>query len=272
MKCASCGDSRSGSDGEVRRISKTDLSRGLLSKLTQYDNALPGTGNGIFDAKYTIDNLNRVTGVEEGNWDGSDIDVTTRHETWGLTQTGNWNAQSWDANGDGDTTDVGDMTLGTQAYNEANEWTSRQVSVGTGSAYATTTYTPAYDGNGGMTNDGKTYKYEYDAFGRMRKVRNRTNDALVSEYKYNALGYRIRWTYDTDADGDVDASDQTYNLTYNERWQQVAVFRGTDANPKERYVHHAGGGAGLDGQGGSLTLKGRECVGLRICARRLRDS
>jgi RHS repeat-associated protein len=79
------------------------------------------------------------------------------------------------------------------------------------------------------------------------------SSALVSEYKYNALGYRIRWTYDTDADGDVDASDQTYNLTYNERWQQVAVFRGTDSSPKERYVHHA---AGLDGRGGSSYIDG----------------
>ncbi len=61
------------------------------------------------------------------------------------------------------------------------------------------------------------------------------------------------WTYDTDTDNDVDGSDQTYTLAYNERWQQVAVFRGTDANPKERYVHHA---AGLDGRGGSRSING----------------
>jgi hypothetical protein len=39
-------------------------------------------------------------------------------------------------------------------------------------------------------------------------------------------------------------SDPWYHLTYNERWQHVASFRDTDADPKERYVHNAAGLAG----------------------------
>jgi hypothetical protein len=47
--------------------------------------------------------------------------------------------------------------------------------------------TLAYDAAGNLTDDGKDYKYVYDAFGRLRKVNNQS-DVLVAEYTYNGLG------------------------------------------------------------------------------------
>jgi hypothetical protein len=53
--------------------------------------------------------------------------------------------------------------------------------------------------------DGRHYTYDVDAWGRVRKVNNRlTPFALVAEYTYNGLGYRIGWTYDADVDGAAD--------------------------------------------------------------------
>ncbi len=59
-----------------------------------------------------------------------------------------------------------------------------------------------------MTDDGKDYKYVYDAFGRLVAVKNQSN-ALVAEYTYNGLGYRTGWHYDVDGDLSVEANTQT---------------------------------------------------------------
>ena len=40
-----------------------------------------------------------------------------------------------------------------------------------------------------MTDDGKEYEYIYDAFGRLRKVKNTSTQTLVSEYWYNGPLY-----------------------------------------------------------------------------------
>ena len=57
-----------------------------------------------------------------------------------------------------------------------------------------------------------------------RKVKNRSTNALVEEYTYNGLGYRISFQADSDADGDVDGSDLVYSFAYDERWRIVATF------------------------------------------------
>ena len=82
-----------------------------------------------------------------------------------------------------------------------------------------------------MTDDGKEYEYVYDAFGRLRKIKNTSNQALVSEYWYNGLGHRITWHADTTRsgggapDGSVNTDDPKVHFVYNERWQQVAAYR-----------------------------------------------
>ncbi len=85
---------------------------------------------------------------------------------------------------------------------------------------------------------------------------------MVSEYRYNALGYRIAWHYDVTSasspfgpDGSVNDTDPWYFFAYNERWQKWGVIRGTsssgaitlDANPKEIFVHHKAGAGGFGG-------------------------
>ena len=76
-------------------------------------------------------------------------------------------------------------------------------------------------------------------FGRLRQVKNTSSSALVAEYRYNGLDFRIGWHYDTDTDGDVDSNDPWYSFAYDEAWRQVATFRGSDAGPKEVFIYHA---------------------------------
>src|SRR6185436_19486423 len=92
-------------------------------------------------------------------------------------------------------------------------------------------YTLTYDGAGNMTDDGQSYEYEWDAFYRLRKVKNTSNQALIAEYTYNGLGYRLGVHQDTDTDGDVDSSDKWYYSAYDERWRAVATFRESDTSP-----------------------------------------
>jgi RHS repeat-associated protein len=170
----------------------------------------------------------------------------TRDEQWTLSQTGNWHSRLLDLNGDGDGLDANEFTdAGT--FNTANELTQRSLTGG-----VTATYTTTHDAVGNLTNlpggDGKDYRYEYDAFGRLIRVRNRSTEALVAEYTSNGLGFRTSWKYDADASGTVDGSDPVYWFTHDERWRIVATYRGSDTDPREVFVWHS---AGMDGGGGS---------------------
>ncbi|MBK9189664.1 MAG: hypothetical protein IPM33_11990 [Phycisphaerales bacterium] len=131
-------------------------------------------------------------------------------------------------------------------FSLANELTTRDIN-----ADSTIDYTLAYDKAGHQTDDGKTYTYVYDAFGRLRQIKHRTTNALISEHTYNALGFRVGWHYDANADAGVDADDPWYWFAYDDQWRIVATFRAEDADPKEVFVHHA---AGLGGVG-----KGTRC-------------
>jgi RHS repeat-associated protein len=48
-------------------------------------------------------------------------------------------------------------------------------------------------------------------------------------------------------DGLVNSDDPWYYTCYTPNWQDVATFRGTDTSPKERFVYHNAGVAGLGG-------------------------
>jgi YD repeat-containing protein len=168
-----------------------------------------------------------------------------------LNQAGAWTARSADLNGSGTFTSTGFQATNeineTRTFNVANEIASRVDN--------SVTKSPAYDANGNLTDDGVNYTYVYDAFGRLRTVKNRSNSAIVEENHYNGLNQRIGWHYDVDADGDVDGSDPWYWFVQDLRWRTVATYRvptswttAADANPKERFVFHH---AGLAGSGGS---------------------
>ena len=195
-----------------------------------------------FDVKYTMDNVDRLTRGEEGTLSSGSISSRTRDQQWTLTHTGNWDFDKVDLNGDGDFVDANELN-DDRVHNAVNELNERDTDDN-----GTANYTLAYDAAGNMTDDGENYEYEYDAFYRLRKVKNTSNQNLVAEYRYNGLGHRIAVHEDTDTDGDVDGSDLWYYDAYDERWRHLARFREGDTSPKEDFVPHQ---AGLDGNGGS---------------------
>jgi YD repeat-containing protein len=193
-----------------------------------------------FDVLYTNDSLNRLVRADEGTLSGGSITSRKRDQQWTLTQTGNWEIDKVDLNGDGDFVDASELN-DDRTHNAVNELTARDTDDN-----GTDNYSFTYDEAGNLTDDGESYKYEWDAFYRLRKVKNRSTLAVVAEYKYNGLGYRISIHEDTDSDGDVDGNDKWFHHAFDERWRWVATYRESDSSPKEEYLHQA---AGLDGHG-----------------------
>ena len=100
----------------------------------------------------------------------------------------------------------------------------------------------------------KGYRYTFDAWDRLVTVKDTSNN-LVAEYRYNGLGHRIGWHYDENASGTTDSSDDWFHFQYNERWQQVGMWRAGDTAPTEVFVYL---NAGRDGYGGSSYID--DCV------------
>ncbi|MCA9281060.1 MAG: hypothetical protein H6812_10565 [Phycisphaeraceae bacterium] len=194
-----------------------------------------------WDFSLTMDDLNRLIAADRGSWSGSAITSPTYGEVWDLDQAGNWQIHQLDLNGDTDYTDGGGELDDDGTFNKANELTARDIDDD-----SSDDITLSYDAVGNMTDDG-TYDYVYDAFGRLRQVKDQSAN-LVEENWYNGLGYRIVAHNDVDGDGDVDGSDVKFHLVYDTSWRLFAEFRDTDTDPKAIYLHH---NAGLDGRGGS---------------------
>lgn len=203
-----------------------------------------------FDVKYTMDDVNRLTRAEEGTLGGGSISSRTRDEQWTLNQTGNWDRDKVDLNGDGDFVDSGEVD-DTRVHNAVNELQTRDTD-----SNSSVNYTLVYDGAGNLTDDNKDYKYEYDAFRRLRKIKQTGNSALIAEYRYNGLGYRIAEHEDTDLDNDVDSNDKWFYTAFDERWRTIATFRESDAYPKIEIVPHQ---AGLSGFGQSSYVDHAVC-------------
>lgn len=202
-----------------------------------------------FDVSYTMNDLDRLTQAEEGSWSGSAITSKTREQLWTLGHTGNWDVGKLDLNGDGDFVDT-DEQNDDRTHNAVNELTGRDIDDD-----GTDDFTLIYDEVGNLTDDGESYKYEWDVFGRMRKIKNQS-DALVAEYTYNGLGFQISEHADTDDDGDVDSNDKWFHSAFDERWRRLATFREDDSDPKEEFVHHQ---AGFDGHGDSSYINAVVC-------------
>ena len=205
--------------------------------------------HGGFDVDYTMDNLDRLQKAEEGTWNGSSITSRSRQQIWedasnnpSLDQVGNWDFAKLDLNGDGDFTDAGEY-LDDRTHNDGNELTARDTDDN-----GTPDFTLVYDEVGNLTDDGEHWEHEYDAFGRLRKITDTSDQSLIAEYEYNGLGHRVCTHQDTDLDGDTDSADLKYYFAYDERWRIVATFRGTDSSPKEQFVHHNAGASGHGGR------------------------
>jgi YD repeat-containing protein len=208
-------------------------------------------GDRNFDAKYTIDGLNRLTQAEEGQYAAGVITggKRSRQEDWTLTQVGDWSNHKIDLNGDNDWIDGGGEVQEDDTFNDVNELTQRQLDTAAGGGYETTYSSIAYDAVGNLTDDKQNYKYVWDVFGRLRQVKNQSSN-LVEEFTYNGLNYRIGWHYDVDADGTVEntSDDPWYYFACDDRWRNIATFRASDTSPKEQIYYH---NAGLGGFGGS---------------------
>jgi RHS repeat-associated protein len=201
------------------------------------------------DVLYTNDDLNRLIGAEEGTLTGgpppTSITSRTRNQVWGLNQTGNWNTNLVDLDGDNDGADADELNE-TRTHNAVNELGARDIDSDTSDDYSL-----AYDEVGNMIDDGEDCEYVWDVFGRLRAVYVRNTSPaksdLVSEYRYNGLGYLVSRHQDTNTDGDVDGSDVTFETVFDERWRAVAIYRSGDSDPKELFLQHAAGASGFGG-------------------------
>jgi RHS repeat-associated protein len=192
------------------------------------------------DFKYTMDDLDRLSDAERGVKSQNSINQKQWDEAWALDQLGNWDLYQLDRNGDGSYTGSHELQ-DDRTHNVVNELTARDTDNDD-----TNDYTLTYDDVGNLIDDGEHYEYVYDPFGRLRKILDRSNDALVQEYWYNGLGYRIATKYDSDGDDDVDGTDPTWRFIYDTQWRIIQMYRNDDANPRERFVYHA---AGQNGRG-----------------------
>ncbi len=209
------------------------------------------TEDGVFSAKwdvdYTIDDLNRLTDAQRGTYSGGSITSEAFQESWTLSQTGNWEVHQLDLNGDNDTADTDELN-DDATFNVANELTARDIDDD-----SSNDYTLAYDEVGNLIDDAEHHEYVYDAFGRLRQVKNQSS-TIVADYRYNGLGQRISWHYDVDADGTVESTsdDPEYHFVYDEKWRPIETYRydytDFDSDPHELFVYH---NAGLGGRGGS---------------------
>jgi hypothetical protein len=118
-------------------------------------------------------------------------------------------------------------------------------------------YTLAYDEVGNMTDDGKEYEYVYDALRAAAEDQEHVEPGPRERVLVQRpSGHRITWHADTTRsgggapDGSVNTDDPKVHLIYNERWQCVATYRQAngseiDTYPKEQWVYHAAGLAGV---------------------------
>ena len=199
-----------------------------------------------FDVSYTMDELDRLTDAQEGTWGGSSITSETRQQEWTLSHTGNWDLGKFDLNGDGDWSDT-DEYQDDRTHNAVNELTARDTDDD-----GTVDYTLSYDEVGNLIDDGESYKYVYDPFGRLRTVKNQS-DTVIAEYAYNGLGFQISRLEDTNDDGDADGSDTWFHTAFDEAWRVMGTFRADDSDPKEDFVPQL---AGANGYGGSSYING----------------
>ncbi|MCP3996160.1 MAG: hypothetical protein GY722_14035, partial [bacterium] len=217
------------------------------TNLFDLDNSYDRNGNIIdttdnvhvgFDVKYTIDNLDRLTRAQQGTLSGGSITNETEDQTWDLDQVGNWEDVTLDFDADDVYTGTGEYD-DDREHNDVNEIAERDTDDN-----GTADHTLVYDEAGNLTDDDGEYEYVYDAFYRLRRVNDQSQD-LVAEHRYNGLGRRIAEHADTDDDQDVDANDEWHHFCYDERWRIVAMFVDSDTAPTEEFMHHGAGNSGL---------------------------
>lgn len=203
----------------------------------------------FFNYEFTNDGLNRLVESKRGSGSGAGVSLPAIEvETWNLSTVGNWQGHDLERTGSNppNYSDAGEFRA-TGIFNIINEMTSLEKDIDNDSV-TDITYTRSYNDRGDLTDDGENYTYTYDVLGRLVEIRNRTTNDLLSQYKYNGLGYRTGERIDSDADGVLETGENDWRyFIYDARWRLIEVYEDSDdANPLEVYVHHA---AGLDGVG-----------------------
>jgi hypothetical protein len=215
-------------------IYDVDITYDRNSNITELDEVGVHVG---FDAKITIDGLDRVTNVQEGTLSGGSLTSETREQTWTLMdQVGNWEHVKLDLNGDGDWSDA-DEYNDDRTYNDVNEIAGRDTDDD-----GTDNYTLTHDETGGLLDDGQNYEYKYDVWYRLRSISDQSQ-SLVSEFRYNGLAQRISEHSDTDGDGDVDVNDDWHHTAHDERWRPTAAFINTATSPRHEIAYDPRPGA-----------------------------
>jgi RHS repeat-associated protein len=216
-----------------------------------------------WSSTYEVDNLNRLKEavggtLSTGTITGGNIVLQEQWKDGGgapqLDQAGNWLYYKRDQAGS--TKDDWQNNVA----NAINQYTK------VASKDGTYDWEPTLNSKGFPTQDDKGsvalnlgYTYVFDAWDRLRYIKTNPGihavPAVVEEFRYNGLGHRIAWHYDvgqngspTKPDGMVDAYDTWFYFQYNERWQQMAMYKDTDTSPTEVFTYYA---AGMDGYGGS---------------------
>ncbi|MDX1382946.1 MAG: RHS repeat-associated core domain-containing protein, partial [Thermoanaerobaculia bacterium] len=162
------------------------------------------------DVTYRRDRLDRVTsisaadGAVEAGYDSANRTVAFGDTTWGLDGSGNWRR-----------VERAGATL--------------EPDVGRGNRYADLAGRPqSHDPAGSVTDDGRL-TYSWDAFGRLREVRDSSTGRPVASYAYDPLGRRVAKTL---------ASGEQTGYLYS-GWHEVEEHRGGGV---QQYVQ----GAGID--------------------------
>ena len=113
-----------------------------------------------------------------------------------------------DLTGDGDFGDTGEYD-DDRTHNDFNELIGRDTDDN-----GTDDHTLVYNKLGQLTDDDEHYKYVYDAFGRLRFVKD-TDDPnpVIATYRYNGLGHLIS----------VEQNSTVTHNVYDDRWRIVAT-------------------------------------------------
>ncbi len=221
---------------------------------------------GEFSFVYANDALDRLVGARRGTGSGVSITGLIEQEDWVLGKVGNWTGHKLELTGDDPpsySTDPADGEFQAVAqFSDLNETVLIKRDRDNDGLYTGTgeTVTRVYDSNGNLVSDPeKGHAYTWDVLGRLMEIRDGGN-ALVAEFRYNALGHRIAERIA------AEGADWT-RLVYDARWRVVATYR-IDVSEeeealRERFVYHA---AGLDGVGtgsyiDALVLRDRDADG-----------
>lgn len=169
---------------------------GFTYTYDQDDNVLSRRNATLADQSelYTYDGLNRLTTFTRGTLNGAGTAITgapTGTESWNLDAVGNWNS----------TTKNGTTTSRTN--NAQNQI------VTAGSA------TLNYDQNGNTLKDEQGQQYTYDAWNRLKSVKDASGNTLAS-YTYDAKGRRATETHGS----------TTTALYYDQNWQVIEEREG----------------------------------------------